>query len=52
MPYQAGRPSALICHTIKGKGMRSTEHNPEWHHKAKLKLEELERLDAELEGAA
>jgi transketolase len=51
VPYDAGRPSALICHTVKGKGMRTTEHNPEWHHKAKLKPEELKQLYAELEGA-
>jgi transketolase len=52
VPYDAGRPSVLICHTIKGKGMRTTEHNPEWHHKAKVKPEELKQLYAELEEAS
>lgn len=27
------RPSALICHTIKGKGFYFAEQNPFWHHK-------------------
>ena len=27
------RPSALICHTIKGKGFYFAEQNPYWHHK-------------------
>ena len=52
VPYDAGRPSVLICHTVKGKGMRTTENNPEWHHKAKLKPEELKQLYAELEGVS
>ena len=24
----------LIANTVKGKGIRSMENNPEWHHKA------------------
>ena len=51
-PYDSGRPSVLICHTVKGKGMRTTENNPDWHHKAKLKPEELQQLYAELEEAS
>ena len=27
------KPSALICHTIKGKGFKFAEQNPFWHHK-------------------
>ena len=51
VPYDRSRPSVLICHTVKGKGMRTTENNPEWHHKAKLKPEELKQLYTELEEA-
>lgn len=29
-------PGVLICHTVKGKGIPSAEHNPFWHHKVKL----------------
>ena len=52
VPYDTDRPGVLICHTIKGKGTRTTENNPEWHHKAKLKPEELKQLYAELEEAS
>ena len=27
------KPLAIIAHTIKGKGIRKMENNPEWHHK-------------------
>ena len=27
------KPTALICHTIKGKGFPFAENNPSWHHK-------------------
>ena len=31
------KPSALICHTIKGKGIKEAESNPEWHYVKNLK---------------
>ena len=27
------KPTALICHTVKGKGFHFAEDNPFWHHK-------------------
>jgi len=36
LPFDASRPSAIICHTIKGKGIPFAEGNPEWHHKSGL----------------
>jgi len=36
LPFEASRPSAIICHTIKGKGFPFAEGNPEWHHKSGL----------------
>lgn len=30
------KPSVIICHTIKGKGIGFAENNPDWHHKSKL----------------
>lgn len=27
------KPTALICHTIKGRGFSFAENNPKWHHK-------------------
>lgn len=49
-PFDAAKPSVLICHTVKGKGFKTTEHNADWHHKAKVKPEELAALLAELEA--
>jgi len=41
LPFAEDRPSAVICHTVKGKGIPPAENNPGWHHKNKLKDEEL-----------
>ncbi len=37
VPVQAGKPTAIICHTVKGKGIAFAENNLEWHHKSGLK---------------
>ena len=36
IPKNINKPSALICHTIKGKGFPFAENNPNWHHKTNL----------------
>lgn len=36
LPRDSSRPSAIICHTVKGKGIPFAEHDAEWHHKAKI----------------
>ena len=51
LPLTPGKPSCLICHTVKGKGFPSLEHNLAWHHKTKLGEDEYARLLTEL-GAA
>lgn len=51
-PFDAGKPSALICHTIKGKGVGFVENNLNWHHKNKVTPEEIQSLLAALEGKA
>lgn len=43
-------PQAVICHTVKGKGVRSIENNPQWHHKTKISEAEMLRLRSELES--
>ena len=48
LPLKAGRPSVLICHTVKGKGVPPAENNADWHHKNKLKDAELEAVRAAL----
>jgi transketolase len=50
-PFEAGRPSALICHTVKGKGIRALEGNAAWHHKNKVTDEEVDALLVGLEEA-
>jgi transketolase len=48
-PAASGKPTAIICHTVKGKGIPFAEHNPEWHHKAKVKPEVVAEMYAALE---
>jgi transketolase len=47
-PFDANKPSAIICHTIKGKGVSFVENNMKWHHKTNFTPEEIQRLLAEL----
>jgi transketolase len=49
-PFEADRPNALICHTIKGRGVSFAENNLQWHHKAKITDEEIQSLRAALEA--
>lgn len=48
VPLAADRPTAIVCHTVKGRGIPFAENDPGWHHKAKLGPEEIERLRAAL----
>lgn len=50
LPLRPGRPSAVICHTVKGKGVAFAENNPEWHHKNRMTDEEIRALLAVLDG--
>lgn len=49
-PFQAGQPSVIICHTVKGKGVSFLEGNASWHHKNKATDEEIAALLAGLEA--
>ena len=51
VPLEQGRPGALICHTIKGKGIPPAEQNPTWHHRSHIPADEMARLMAFLEPA-
>jgi transketolase len=46
MPLAPDRPSVVIAHTVKGKGIPFAEFNPEWHHKSKISESEFAALDA------
>ena len=48
LPFEPGKPSALICHTIKGRGFSFVERNLSWHHKNRITDDEIKSLLAEL----
>jgi len=47
IPFQKGKPSCIIAHTIKGKGVSFMENKVEWHYKSPTK-EQLEMALKEL----
>jgi len=49
-PLETNKPTTIICHTIKGKGISFAEENLEWHHKAKISEEEVQLLMKALEN--
>lgn len=44
LPLDPGKPTAIICHTVKGKGVKFIENDMEWHHKNRVSDEELQSL--------
>jgi transketolase len=51
VPFEAGRPSCVIAHTKKGRGVSFMEDRVEWHHRVPDD-QELATALAELEGDA
>lgn len=49
VPFDSGKPSLIVCHTVKGKGIPFMEGDLNWHHKNKVSDEEVEQLLAALE---
>ena len=49
-PATAGKPKAILAHTVKGKGVSFMEGDYGWHGKAPND-EQYERAMAELRGA-
>ncbi len=51
LPYEAGKPSLIIAHTTKGKGISFMENTLKWHHgvpseaEYAVALEELEKAE-------
>ena len=41
-------PRAVICHTVKGKGIPVAENNASWHHRASLSESDLQAIRAAL----
>ena len=52
LPFASDKPSAIVCHTIKGKGIPFAENDPKWHHHAKFTPDILDKIDAALGGRA
>lgn len=44
LPLDPAKPTAIIAHTIKGKGAAFAENNMKWHHKNKVTDQEIENL--------
>lgn len=44
LPFEKDSPSAIICHTIKGKGFPFAEGNPEWHHKSGMTESDIQQM--------
>jgi transketolase len=49
-PFERNRPSAIICHTVKGKGISFAENNLKWHHKSSFKDADIDALMDALGG--
>lgn len=46
-PRAQGRPTIIICHTVKGKGLSFAENDPKWHHQSSMKPEIFAQMDEE-----
>jgi len=44
VPLKRDKPTAIICHTVKGKGVEFAENNLAWHHKSKISDEDLSAM--------
>ena len=49
LPFKNDKPSAIICHTVKGKGFGFAENNSNWHHKSRMTDEEIQMMYDALE---
>jgi transketolase len=50
VPLDPGRPTAIICHTVKGKGIPFAEGKADWHHKSRLTNDEIAGMYEALGG--
>jgi len=48
LPLSNDRPAAIICHTVKGKGLPFAENDANWHHKAKIPPDVVTKMYAAL----
>jgi transketolase len=50
VPLDADRPTAIVCHTVKGKGLAFAEGDAAWHHKSNIPADLVARMYTALEG--
>jgi len=50
LPLSSNKPNAIICNTVKGKGVPLLENNMEWHHKSRVKEKEIQFILNELKA--
>jgi len=50
VPFDPEKPSAVICHTVKGKGVGFAENNLQWHHKSRISDADIASMYRALEG--
>ena len=46
LPHSHSKPTAVICHTTKGKGLPFAEDNPSWHYRAQFSEEEIIKMES------
>lgn len=49
LPFEKGKPNAVIAHTLKGRGISFAELDATWHHKSTVDAAMIERLRTALE---
>jgi transketolase len=50
LPLHHAKPSTIVCHTVKGKGIPCVENEPAWHHRSGISDEEIRALFVSLES--
>ena len=49
VPFERGKPNAIIAHTLKGRGIDYAELDARWHHKSTLDAAAIDKLREALE---
>ena len=52
LPIMAGRPTAVICETVKGKGLSFAEGDAAWHYRHDIDIAQADLMYAALDGPA
>ncbi len=45
---QKKKPTAIVCHTVKGKGIPSAENQAKWHYKSPLSEQDIDEIKKSL----